>query len=461
MFRRHRIALSHCHGHCSLRDGNPFLMWVNHTESLCCLTFAFSLWFLFSFWCFGDVYSQTSFDIRWVLLHFTFSHFSHSQWFPLSTSSHSRSDLSLSLSLSLFLSLRLSLFSSCVYLLVQHHWDAFLSFCVIVCVSFLFVCVSLWAVEKSFVSSRMLTVTAVCLMSEIAIWWDSLYFCLFFYSFSLIVDACDSYSQAEENIRVTAIKWISLTVPLLYLGYLSLLSLSWQYGFLTSSPFASQCAVNSQFFSMRLLGVTCLRTRSHPVILVILLSFAGDTTVSTGRERERKRKGEKEREKEIRNIFETEFTFRNSCDRPCSSPSLRFLCFSSRHFFSIGLPLSCSLLTWAITFTIAHFFSLPSFSHTFHFTACFGKKWFSHNIYVKRIKGNQFVWFMWTLYETHFHLTILTRIITSSFPQLRVPVQEERMGLDEAKHGGHAYPEHSLIMRTLATRLLAKDKANE
>ena len=35
---------------------------------------------------------------------------------------------------------------------------------------------------------------------------------------------------------------------------------------------------------------------------------------------------------------------------------------------------------------------------------------------------------------------------------------EERMGLDEAKHGGHAYPEHSLIMRTLATRLLAKDK---
>jgi len=41
---------------------------------------------------------------------------------------------------------------------------------------------------------------------------------------------------------------------------------------------------------------------------------------------------------------------------------------------------------------------------------------------------------------------------------LRVPIQEERMGLDEAKHGGHAYPEHSLIMRTLATRLLAKDR---
>jgi len=41
---------------------------------------------------------------------------------------------------------------------------------------------------------------------------------------------------------------------------------------------------------------------------------------------------------------------------------------------------------------------------------------------------------------------------------LRVPVMEERMGLDEAKHGGHAYPEHSLIMRTLATRLLAKDQ---
>jgi ammonia channel protein AmtB len=38
--------------------------------------------------------------------------------------------------------------------------------------------------------------------------------------------------------------------------------------------------------------------------------------------------------------------------------------------------------------------------------------------------------------------------------QLRVPVDEERMGLDESKHGGHAYPEHSLIMRTLATRLL-------
>jgi len=42
---------------------------------------------------------------------------------------------------------------------------------------------------------------------------------------------------------------------------------------------------------------------------------------------------------------------------------------------------------------------------------------------------------------------------------LRVPVMEERMGLDEAKHGGHAYPEHSLIMRTLATRLLSKDDA--
>lgn len=41
---------------------------------------------------------------------------------------------------------------------------------------------------------------------------------------------------------------------------------------------------------------------------------------------------------------------------------------------------------------------------------------------------------------------------------LRVPVMEERMGLDEAKHGGHAYPEHSLIMRTLATRLLSKDQ---
>mmetsp|Transcript_17236 Transcript_17236/g.23915 ORF Transcript_17236/g.23915 Transcript_17236/m.23915 type:complete len:195 (+) Transcript_17236:1-585(+) len=41
---------------------------------------------------------------------------------------------------------------------------------------------------------------------------------------------------------------------------------------------------------------------------------------------------------------------------------------------------------------------------------------------------------------------------------LRVPVMEERMGLDEAKHGGHAYPEHSLIMRTLATRLLSKDE---
>jgi len=41
---------------------------------------------------------------------------------------------------------------------------------------------------------------------------------------------------------------------------------------------------------------------------------------------------------------------------------------------------------------------------------------------------------------------------------LRVPLEEERMGLDESKHGGHAYPEHSLIMRTLASRLLAQDK---
>mmetsp|Transcript_49192 Transcript_49192/g.123666 ORF Transcript_49192/g.123666 Transcript_49192/m.123666 type:complete len:477 (-) Transcript_49192:59-1489(-) len=37
---------------------------------------------------------------------------------------------------------------------------------------------------------------------------------------------------------------------------------------------------------------------------------------------------------------------------------------------------------------------------------------------------------------------------------LRVPVEEERMGLDEAKHGGHAYPEHSLIMRTLASKVM-------
>ena len=44
--------------------------------------------------------------------------------------------------------------------------------------------------------------------------------------------------------------------------------------------------------------------------------------------------------------------------------------------------------------------------------------------------------------------------------RLRVPLEEERMGLDESKHGGHAYPEHSLIMRTLASRLLAQDKAN-
>ena len=43
--------------------------------------------------------------------------------------------------------------------------------------------------------------------------------------------------------------------------------------------------------------------------------------------------------------------------------------------------------------------------------------------------------------------------------RLRVPLEEERMGLDESKHGGHAYPEHSLIMRTLASRLLAQDRA--
>jgi len=40
---------------------------------------------------------------------------------------------------------------------------------------------------------------------------------------------------------------------------------------------------------------------------------------------------------------------------------------------------------------------------------------------------------------------------------LRVPIEEERIGLDEARHGGHAFPEHALIMRTLATRLLNKD----
>jgi len=45
------------------------------------------------------------------------------------------------------------------------------------------------------------------------------------------------------------------------------------------------------------------------------------------------------------------------------------------------------------------------------------------------------------------------------FKFLRVPIEEERAGLDESRHGGHAFPEHSLIMRTLATRLLAKDAA--
>jgi ammonium transporter, Amt family len=37
---------------------------------------------------------------------------------------------------------------------------------------------------------------------------------------------------------------------------------------------------------------------------------------------------------------------------------------------------------------------------------------------------------------------------------LRVPVEHEKKGLDESKHGGHAYPEHSLIMRTLASRVM-------
>ncbi len=65
-----------------------------------------------------------------------------------------------------------------------------------------------------------------------------------------------------------------------------------------------------------------------------------------------------------------------------------------------------------------------------------------------------------SLYFISLHLSsLLSSHAFDSFPfiQLRVPIEEERVGLDESRHGGHAFPEHALIMRTLAAKLLNKE----